>query len=186
MSAKKTATKKPPKAQKPAKPAKGKAFAEKMAAARRAKEAARLNGPCPRGGKHEFAIDEEGDNVCTKCLEPGPKLKPGMPKTTDGAVKAKKHAKADKPAKAKRAPKPAGEKRLSALDAAAKVVEETGRAMNTRQLIEAMAERGYWTSPGGKTPWATLYSAIAREIVNDGDAARFVKTERGTFALRHQ
>jgi hypothetical protein len=56
--------------------------------------------------------------------------------------------------------------------------------MNTRQLIEVMSQKGYWTSPGGKTPWATLYSAILREITNDGDAARFVKTERGKFAFR--
>jgi hypothetical protein len=31
-------------------------------------------------------------------------------------------------------------------------------------MIEAMAANGLWTSPGGATPWATLYSAITREI----------------------
>jgi hypothetical protein len=41
-----------------------------------------------------------------------------------------------------------------------------------------------WTSPGGKTPHATLYSAILREIQVKGDAARFVKAERGKFAAR--
>jgi hypothetical protein len=91
---------------------------------------------------------------------------------------------AEAPAKAKREPKPAGEKQLSALDAAAKVLEERGQPMNTRQLIEVMAQKGYWTSPGGKTPWATLYSAILREVTTDGDTARFVKTERGKFAFR--
>ena len=30
--------------------------------------------------------------------------------------------------------------------------------MNAKEMIEAMAAKGYWTSPGGKTPHATLYS----------------------------
>jgi hypothetical protein len=32
------------------------------------------------------------------------------------------------------------------------------------RLIETMAAKKLWTSPGGKTPAATLYSAIIREI----------------------
>jgi hypothetical protein len=51
-------------------------------------------------------------------------------------------------------------------------------------MIETMAARGYWASPKGATPAATLYSALLREITTKGDAARFVKTERGKFALR--
>ena len=50
------------------------------------------------------------------------------------------------------------------------------------ELIEALAEKGYWTSPGGKTPHATLYSAILREINGKGSESRFVKSERGKFA----
>jgi hypothetical protein len=81
--------------------------------------------------------------------------------------------------KAPAAPK---EKKLSALDAAAKVLGETGQPMTCQEMIAAMAEKGYWTSPGGKTPTATLYSAILREITTKADASRFVKTERGKFA----
>jgi HB1, ASXL, restriction endonuclease HTH domain len=55
--------------------------------------------------------------------------------------------------------------------------------MTTRQMIEAMAAKGYWTSPGGKAPHATLYSAILREITTKGDEARFKKSERGKFVL---
>ncbi len=73
-------------------------------------------------------------------------------------------------------------KRTSALDAAAKVLAEAGEPLNTKQMIEAMAEKGYWTSPGGKTPHATLYSAILREINGKGSESRFVKSERGRFA----
>jgi len=71
-------------------------------------------------------------------------------------------------------------KRLSALAAAHKVLSEATEPLNVQQMIEAMATKGYWTSPGGKTPHATLYSAILRELAK-GDASRFVKTERGRF-----
>jgi hypothetical protein len=74
------------------------------------------------------------------------------------------------------------EKKLSALDAAARVLAESKAPMTCRELIEAMATKGYWSSPGGKTPHATLYSAMLREIATKGKDARFTKTERGKFA----
>ena len=46
--------------------------------------------------------------------------------------------------------------RLSALDAAARVLGEEGRAMNCKELIETMAAKGYWKSPAGQTPASTL------------------------------
>lgn len=73
---------------------------------------------------------------------------------------------------------------LSALDAAAKVLAESAEPMTTRQMIDAMAAKGYWTSPGGATPHATLYSAILREMTVKNADARFLKTERGKFALK--
>jgi len=54
--------------------------------------------------------------------------------------------------------------------------------MNCPALIEAMAAQGYWTSPAGKTPVATLSAAMHREIATKGGAARFRKVERGQFA----
>jgi hypothetical protein len=76
----------------------------------------------------------------------------------------------------------AGNKKLSALDAAAKVLAETGKPMSCKEMIEAMAQKGYWTSPGGKTPSATLYSGILMEITTKGKESRFQKTDRGRFA----
>ena len=73
-------------------------------------------------------------------------------------------------------------KKLSALDAAAQILAESGQAMNTREMIETLAAKKLWTSPGGKTPHATLYSAILREINEKGKDSRFTKTERGKFA----
>jgi len=55
--------------------------------------------------------------------------------------------------------------------------------MTTKELVEAMAAKGLWKSPDGKTPDRTLYSAIAREILKKGKASRFKKAEKGKFAL---
>ena len=74
--------------------------------------------------------------------------------------------------------------KLSALDAAAKVLGESKQPMNCKEMVEAMAKKKYWKSPGGKTPHATLYSAILREIANKGKNSRFKKTAPGRFALR--
>jgi hypothetical protein len=76
------------------------------------------------------------------------------------------------------------EKKVSALDAAARVLEEAGKPMNCKEMIEAMASKGYWTSPGGKTPHATLYSAILRELDTKKADSRFRKTDKGTFEFK--
>jgi len=73
-------------------------------------------------------------------------------------------------------------KKLSALDAAAQVLADTGQPMACKEMIEAMAQKGYWSSPGGKTPASTLYSAITKEISTKGKESRFKKTDRGRFA----
>ena len=96
---------------------------------------------------------------------------------------------ARKPAKnaAKKGPgKPAlkkEEKKLSALEAAARVLTQTKQALSCPELIAAMAAQGYWTSPGGKTPQATLASALQREIVIKKDQSRFKKTAPGRYEL---
>ncbi|HMO84627.1 MAG TPA: HTH domain-containing protein [Lacipirellulaceae bacterium] len=72
-------------------------------------------------------------------------------------------------------------KKLSAIDAAAKVLADAKGPMNAKEMIDAMAAKGLWKSPGGKTPHATLYSAILREINAKGKEVRFKKTERGKF-----
>jgi hypothetical protein len=92
----------------------------------------------------------------------------------------------------KKAKKPAQRKtkdtatpgKLSALDAAAKVLEESGQPMNCQALIQDMAAKGYWTSPAGKTPASTLYSALLREIKLKGEQGRFQKSARGLFAYQ--
>jgi hypothetical protein len=90
--------------------------------------------------------------------------------------------KAETPKKGGRQKKAEGEKKLSARDAAAKLLVETGQAMNCQEMIKGMADRGWWKSANGLTPHATLYSAILRELKAKGAGARFRKTEKGRFA----
>jgi hypothetical protein len=97
-------------------------------------------------------------------------------------TKVSPEASAEKPAKAPKAKAELKPKKVSAPDAAAKVLEEQGRPMNCPELIEEMSRKKYWSSPNGATPHATLYAAIAREIKVKGKDARFVKAERGKFA----
>ena len=86
-----------------------------------------------------------------------------------------------KPKKTRKKSAEAKAKKLSALDAAAKVLAETGQPMSCKELIEAMAQKGYWSSPNGKTPASTLYSGILKEITTKGKESRFRKTDRGHF-----
>jgi len=87
-----------------------------------------------------------------------------------------------KTATAKRA-KPTAAKKLSQMDAAIRVLAAVKKPMSCGAMVEAMQAKGYWTSPGGKTPSQTLYSSILRDI-RKGKDARFVKADRGTFALK--
>ena len=126
---------------------------------------------CPRGGAHEWTT-EGGETACAKCHEPAAKA---TKRRTGSKATAVKRA-ATKPAK-RGAFKPNEKPRTSALEAAARVLSETKQPLTTREMIAAMAAKGYWKSPGGKTPQATLYSAILREITTK-------KTERGKFTVR--
>ena len=73
-------------------------------------------------------------------------------------------------------------KRLSGLDAAAQVLAEAGKPVNSKTIVERMLERGLWQT-NGKTPSATIYAAMIREIARLQDKARFRKVERRKFEL---
>jgi hypothetical protein len=191
-STKKTATKKAP-----AKPAAAPKTSAKPAPAK-TKAGKRDPAVCIKtGGAHSWTEDQDGE-YCIECLDPKPKGKKAQPAKTektgdaprsqltaeenDKLVAARK-AKATKAAKPAKAKADAADKKLSAIDAAVQVLAGSKEPLNTKQMIEAMAAKGLWTSPGGKTPHATLYSAILREINEKGKDARFTKTERGRFTI---
>lgn len=104
-------------------------------------------------------------------------------KKTTKKVPAKKTAKSATKAATKTPRAAKSDGKFSQLDAAVKVLTESGEPMTTKAMIDAMAAKGYWTSPGGATPAQTLYSAILRELQKKGADARFTKIDRGQFAL---
>jgi hypothetical protein len=109
-----------------------------------------------------------------------PAKKKRIPSTQTPAAKKTSSAKSPTapPAEATSATK------LSALDAAALVLRDSGQPLSCPELIAQMAAKGYWTSPHGKTPASTLYAAMAREAKLKGKASRFQKTGPGRFAYR--
>lgn len=93
-----------------------------------------------------------------------------------------------RPPKAKRAKgatpkaaKPAKAKRMSGLDAVAKVLQDAGKPMSAKDMTDKAIEKGLWKT-GGKTPEATTYAAIIRDIAARGKESRFRKVDRGLFA----
>ena len=194
-------TKKAPSKSKPTKAVKKPAPKTKKAT-QAPTEVAVQSGACPKGGEHEWKT-EDGQTFCANCFEPGDggakvaeaSAAPEVA-TTEAAATASEQpaatqpiadepvAEAGKKRKARKASEPKADGKMSAIDAAAKVLAEAGKPLTSKEMITAMAEKGYWTSPGGKTPHATLYSAILREITVKGAEARFQKTERGKFAVR--
>jgi hypothetical protein len=77
---------------------------------------------------------------------------------------------------------PKAPKAMSGLDAAAEVLAQVGIPLKVKAIFAEIVARKLW-APGGKTPEATLYSAIITEISKKGSASRFVKTGPGTFGL---
>jgi len=73
-------------------------------------------------------------------------------------------------------------KKLSLLDAAAKVLE-TEAPLNAKELVAKAIAAGLWIPTAAKTPEQSLYSAIFREIASK-EVPRIVKAEvRGKFKL---
>ena len=72
-------------------------------------------------------------------------------------------------------------KKVSLLDLAARILADTGEALNCKELVEKAKETG-WVSTG-KTPEQTLYSGIFREMKDKGEASRFKKSadRKGSF-----
>ncbi|MHB1158320.1 MAG: winged helix-turn-helix domain-containing protein [Phycisphaerales bacterium] len=87
--------------------------------------------------------------------------------------------------KAKKTAKASAGKKSSGLDAAAQVLKDKGEPMRCKDIVQAMLDKGMWQT-GGRTPSATIYSAILREINTKGNESRFKKTDRGLFTINAQ
>jgi hypothetical protein len=139
---------------------------------RNAKAAPTQTAPAEAPSQTELVPTPSADTPAVPVLEPPPSIpatpaeEPTTPQTEAAAIP------------------PPEAKKLSALDAALKVLAETGQAMSCPELIAAMAAKGYWSSPKGKTPASTLYASLLRELQSQGENARIRKAERGKFILR--
>lgn len=107
--------------------------------------------------------------------KPGAKRKP----TSKSARKPSTKRAAAQPTDAK--PTKARRKRskLSGLDMAAMVLAEAGEPLRSKEIARRVIAKGWKTN--GKTPYATLYAAMLREIAGRGSDSRFAKTGRGEF-----
>ena len=105
-----------------------------------------------------------------------------MPEDTiNTTAEAEVNAEVDTPNPAPECATAKKEKKVSLLDLAAKILADTGEALNCKELVAKAKETG-WVSTG-KTPEQTLYSGIFREIKEKGEASRFKKsaTRKGSF-----
>jgi len=123
------------------------------------------------------AAVEKGD------LTKGATVPTGAKKATKTTKDAKPATKRDTGKRAAKGGEPDG-KPMSLLDAAAHLLSlGTGDPMRCKDIVDLAVARELWTPGNGKTPSNTLYASILREIKTKGDASRFVKSERGKFAL---
>jgi hypothetical protein len=107
-------------------------------------------------------------NPADLAAPPSPDAVPLRPKPAKG-----RKAKAPEPQQPTTAP-------MSGLDAAAHVLAEAGVAMNCKDLSDSILAQKLWSTQG-RTPAATIYAAIIREIASKGADSRFRRTDRGLF-----
>jgi len=139
----------------------------------RIKSAQRLRGPAPERDASQRAravAEAQAADAAANAHAVDPDRVP--------LTEVMKPAKAAKGVKAKvdKMKKPSG------LDAAAQVLKDAGEPMRCGDMVEKMLATGLWKT-GGKTPAATIYAAITREISVKGTDSRFKKTDRGLFTV---
>lgn len=79
---------------------------------------------------------------------------------------------------------PASASRMTFLDAAESILKVCkGGPLGCNEMVLQATEAGLLETRG-RTPEATLYSAILRDMQKHGEASRFVKKGRGEFGLR--
>jgi len=139
----------------------------------RIKSAQRLRGPSVTGAE-EAALGRAAEDV-SKVLGVPVVAAGGKEKKAPGTAKKKAAPKA----KSKKAKAPR-KKRPGLLDLAAEVLAKAKEPMDCKAIVKKVLASGHWQTKG-KTPAATLYSAIIREMAKKGKAARFQKVGRGKF-----
>jgi len=103
------------------------------------------------------------------------------PKGTTTSEEAMPSSAGKKRTKKKTTDASAKNKKLSLVAAAAQVLAKKNEPMTTKEMVDKVTAAGLWTPGAGKTPHATLYSAILRDMKSK--TPRFQKVDRGHFTL---
>jgi hypothetical protein len=152
----------------------------------RIKSAQRLRGrvKVPGADEKPKAMSPQQLKAVHKADQENARLADERSKAPDGMTASERAM--DRSAPKAKAAKPTTEaKPMSLIDAAAHLLSlGTGEPMRCKDIVDLAVQRGLWQPGSGKTPANTLYSAILREINTRGEASRFVKAERGKFALK--
>jgi len=164
-----------------------KTAARKTAAKKTASKAGKHRGACPACGRVVELPNHKGRCECGQalCSRGGRLVR--IKETPTGCVKMDAAKTISEPpvvvpGKPEKRTRKRADGKLSGLDAAAQVLAEANEPLGCKEVVERMLAKGLW-STSGKTPAATIYAAIIREIAKKGDDARFRKTDRGKFAL---
>jgi hypothetical protein len=131
----------------------------------------------PRTGealRKEALADADRNIAAIQAQERAPGDTPVKP-----AAKERKAATGRKPAKAVKPHK--NERKISGLDAAAKVLAASKEPLSALTIAKRAIAAGWKTD--GQTPHATFYAAMIREIAVKGRDSRFKKADRGLFTL---
>lgn len=72
---------------------------------------------------------------------------------------------------------------MHVLDAVERVLREANGPLHYTEITQRILKQSLWTT-SGKTPQETVNARLAVEIVKHGERSRFIRTARGTFALR--
>jgi hypothetical protein len=144
------------------------------------------DAPTESAAQHEngTSVAAAGSPVPPKAAAKVAKKNAKAIKAKTGKSTAKPVAPAPKPDKDARPPKPKKDpSKLSGLSAAAKILAESGKPMNCKEIVAEAFKKNLWRSEGA-TPEATINAAIIREIAKKGKDSRFVKKDRGLFAVK--
>jgi len=71
---------------------------------------------------------------------------------------------------------------MSSVDAAAAILLQAGEPLRVEEITQRMLDQGLW-STAGKTPAWTVNARLCVELKQKGDASRFVRTGKATWAL---
>jgi hypothetical protein len=71
---------------------------------------------------------------------------------------------------------------MSGLDAAYKILLETGQAMNPKTITKIALEQGIW-NPQGSTPDLTLSAALQNDVKKKGNQSRFARADQPGYYI---